>query len=133
MLSASPLDVAVSIYFQRFSRGIRYGFDLGVIDRPLEDADYALRTGSAWRMVWGRGWDADELRTLAAAWGVRTFVLGHAYVEAGAEAPFADLLLLNSDHAGGRIVEVDLAEPCPPAPHLVAGSVALSALGGPDD
>ena len=109
------------------------GFDLGILDRPLEDADYALRTGSAWRMVWGRGWDADELRTLAAAWRVRTFVLGHAYVEAGAEAPFADLLLLNSDHAGGRIVEVDLAEPCPPAPHLVARSVALSALGGPDD
>jgi hypothetical protein len=109
------------------------GFDLGILDRPLEDADYALRTGSAWRMVWGRGWDADELRTLAAAWGVRTFVLGHAYVEQGAEAPFPELLLLNSDHAGGRIVAVNLSEPCPSGPELVARSVALSALGGLDD
>ena len=108
------------------------GFDPGILDRALAGADYALRTGSAWRMTWGRGWDRDELARLGALWGVRTFVLGHAYVEHGAEAPFPNLLLLNSDHGHGRVVAVDLAADAPDADTMVMESVPLSAYGAAD-
>ena len=108
------------------------GFDAGIIDRAIEESDYALRTGSAWRMVWGRGWTPELLAELGTKWGVRLFVLGHAFVEHGAEAPFANLLLLNTDHAQGRVVTVDLSEPAPTADELLMNSVPLSAYGGGD-
>ena len=108
------------------------GFDAGIIDRAIEESDYALRTGSAWRMVWGRGWTPELLAELGTKWGVRLFVLGHAFVEHGAEAPFENLLLLNTDHAQGRVVTVDLSEPAPTADELLMNSVPLSAYGGGD-
>lgn len=108
------------------------GFDLGMPDRRLVDDDYALRTGSAWRMVWGRGWTAEETRSLAAAWGVRTFVVGHSHVEAGADAVARDLLVINSDHEAGRVVPVDLAEECPDALTLVGRCLPLAAFGDVD-
>ena len=106
------------------------GFDSDVVDRPLVDDDYALWKGAAWQMVWGRGWDRAVRSTLAARWGVRTFVLGHAHVETGAEAQAPDLLVLNSDHEAGRVVAVDLAEDCPDAFTLLSRCVPLSAYGG---
>ena len=108
------------------------GFDRGILDRPLEDADYAHATGSAWRMVWGRGWTRGLLAELGAAWGVRTFVLGHAYVENGAEAPFPELLLLNTDHERGRAVSVDLAADAPDADTMVMESLPLASFGPAD-
>jgi hypothetical protein len=105
------------------------GFDRGILDRPLRDDDYAHRTGSAWRMVWGRGWTAEELAELGALWGVQTFVLGHAYVDHGAEAPFPRLLLLNSDHERARVVAVDLSAPVPDADEMVMGSLPLASFG----
>ena len=45
------------------------GFDRGILDRPLAEADYAHSSGSAWRMVWGRGWTRELLADLAASWG----------------------------------------------------------------
>lgn len=78
----------------------------------------------------GQGWDRAVLTELSQAWGVRTFVLGHAYVETGAEAQAADLLVLNSDHDAGRIVAVDLAEECPDAFTLLSRCVPLSAYAG---
>ena len=108
------------------------GFDAGILDRALADGDYALRSGGAWRMTWGRGWDRDELESLGRRWGVRTFVLGHAYVEHGAEAPFPNLLLLNSDHEHGRVVAVDLAADAPDADTMVMESVPLASYGSSD-
>jgi hypothetical protein len=107
-------------------------FDSGVVDRLLVDKDYALRTGDAWRMVWGRGWDQELLATLAARWNVRTFVLGHALVEHGADAPFPNLLLLNTDHEGARVVAVNLSEDAPTANELMLNSVPLSSYGASD-
>ena len=107
-------------------------FDSGVVDRLLVDKDYTLRTGDAWRMVWGRGWDSTLLATLAARWNVRTFVLGHALVEHGADAPFPNLLLLNTDHEGARVVAVNLSEDAPTANELMLHSVPLSSYGATD-
>jgi hypothetical protein len=110
----------------------RAGFEPGILDRPLVDADYALRTGNAWKMVWGRGWTQELLADLGATWGVKLFVLGHALVEHGADAPFDNLLLLNTDHERARVVAVDLTEPAPNAHDLVSASVPLSAYGTVD-
>ena len=104
------------------------GFDASVVDRELSEADYALRSGSAWRMVWGRGWTTGQVAELGALWGVRTFVLGHAFVEHGAEAPMPGLLLLNTDHERARAVAVDLAEPVPPADELAMSSLPLASF-----
>jgi hypothetical protein len=60
---------------------------------------------------------------------VRTFVLGHAYVDHGAEAPFPDLLLLNSDHERARVVAVDLSAPVATADDLVMESLPLASFG----
>ena len=108
------------------------GFDRGILDRPLVDADYAHGSGSAWRMVWGRGWTREQLRELGAAWDVRTFVLGHAFVENGAEAPFPELLLLNTDHERARAAAVDLSADAPDADALVMESMPLASFGALD-
>jgi hypothetical protein len=108
------------------------GFDRGILDRPLDEADYAHGSGSAWRMVWGRNWTRDQLAELGAAWGVRTFALGHAFVEHGAEAPFGNLLLLNTDHDRGRVVAADLSADAADADTMVMESIPLSAYGDPD-
>ena len=108
------------------------GFDRGILDRPLDEADYAHGSGSAWRMVWGRNWTRDQLAELGAAWGVRTFALGHAFVEHGAEAPFGSLLLLNTDHDRGRVVAADLSADAADADTMVMESIPLSAYGDPD-
>ncbi len=108
------------------------GFDLAILDRALQDADYEHRTGSAWRMVWGRNWTRDQLAGIAGAWGTRLFVLGHAHVETGAESPFPNLLVLNTDHERGRVVPVSLSEDLPTADELVLHSVPVASLGAVD-
>ena len=40
------------------------GFDLGILERPLADADYEHRTGSAWRMAWNA---AERLSAITAS------------------------------------------------------------------
>lgn len=105
------------------------GFDLGVLDRPLVDADYERRSGAAWRMVWGRGWQAGQLLELAERWNVRLFVVGHAHVESGIEAPQRDLVVLNSDHERGRVVPMSLVDDAPVADEMIFHAVPIASLG----
>ncbi len=86
-------------------------FDVTVLDRALEEPDYEPRKGSAHLMVWGRGHKPETLETLAAAWGVELFLLGHEKAESGAEYLPRRGVVLNSDHDRGAVLRVDLAEP----------------------
>lgn len=108
------------------------GFDMGILDRPLREEDYEHRTGSAWKMVWGRGWTPDHVNVLAQAWGVRLFVVGHAHIENGVEAPQPNLLVLNTDHERGRVVPVSLAEDAPSSEHLLFHAIPVASLGAID-
>ena len=108
------------------------GFDMGILDRLLVPDDYEHRTGSAWRMVWGRGWTPDLLRTLADAWGVKLFVLGHAHIENGVDAPFQNLLVLNTDHERGRVVPLILDHAPPPVEELALHAMPVASLGAVD-
>lgn len=86
-------------------------FDPAVLDRALTDGDLAHPDGSAWLMTWGREWTDELVERLAAAWDVRVFVLGHRHVESGIECIGTRIIVLNSDHAQGRMLPIDLTQP----------------------
>ena len=56
---------------------------------------------------------------------MRTFVVGHAHAELGAEVRPPSMLVLNTDHAQGRIVAIDLAADAPGAAELQARSESI--------
>ncbi|GIW73655.1 MAG: hypothetical protein KatS3mg103_0177 [Phycisphaerales bacterium] len=90
-------------------------FDPGVLDRPLTEADYQPLTGSAHMMVWGRHYDAESLEDLVERWGVSMFILGHEKVPEGVRFVPPCAVVLNSDHANGVYLPIDLGDPPEPA------------------
>lgn len=86
-------------------------FDPEVLERPLEEEDYTPRRGSAHIMVWGRRHTPELLRDLADRFGVGLFVLGHEKAEQGWLALPPNAVILNSDHARGAALPVDLSSP----------------------
>lgn len=82
-------------------------FDKTVLYRELTDADYAA-DGPACQMVWGRHQNNKLADELAEAWGVEVFLLGHQPAEKGWEAIADNILVLNSEHAKGVCLPVDL-------------------------
>ena len=104
-------------------------FDAGVFGRELVDADFEPRRGAAWQLTWGRGIDARQAESLAAAWGVKLFVAGHKHVPEGVEAVGSRLLLLNSDHERGVVVPFRLDEPVPTAFEASMSAVPIQAIG----
>jgi len=86
-------------------------FDPAVLSRALTEADYEPRRGSAHIMVWGRGYDAELLEDLVERWGVYMFILGHEKVPQGAMFVPPNAVVLNSDHANGAYLVLDLSAP----------------------
>ncbi len=83
-------------------------FDASVLERPLCEADYEPRRGSAHLMVWGRAHSAEHLERLGARWRVDGFVLGHEKAEDGALHVPPHGVVLNSDHPNGVALLLDL-------------------------
>jgi hypothetical protein len=106
-------------------------FDLNIIKRDLRDEDYLSPgeggIGSAYLMTWGRGHSAEQIESLAKAWHVNLFMLGHEHVEAGCEMKGPKLVKINSDHEQGAAVIVDLAHP-PTAEQAMNEAVRLRGL-----
>ncbi len=100
-------------------------FDPSVLSRDLTEDDYQPRTGAAHLMVWGRGYDAELVEDLVERWGVSMFILGHDKIEEGARFVPPNVLVLNSDHAQGVYVPLDLSDP-PRAEHAVRLAVRLT-------
>lgn len=84
-------------------------FDLHVLDRELTNDDYTGPSGSAYMMVWGRQYKPQQVQQLAEHWNVQLFCLGHQYVETGIEFVMPHVVVLNSDHAHGKALPLDLA------------------------
>ncbi len=101
------------------------GFDIDILDRDLENRDYEAFRGSAWMMTWGRGQSDRQMETLAEQWGVTTFCLGHAFVEKGIQVGGPRTILLNSDHANGVVLPIDLDAPAPTVESALFDSIAL--------
>lgn len=99
-------------------------FDPTVLSRPLTPEDYEPRKGAAHLMVWGRGYDAEQLEDLVERWGVNMFVLGHEKAEEGVKFIPPCAIVLNSDHDRGVYLPIDLSDP-PRAPEAVQRVVWL--------
>lgn len=87
-------------------------FDPAVLERAASQEDLEGPHGSAHLMVWGRNLTQKLADDLGAIWGVKQFVLGHQHAEMGWETVGESVLILNSDHAHGVALELDLSEPC---------------------
>lgn len=92
------------------TEALMHHFDVGILDRPLTDEDYAAPRGSAHLMTWGRAYTEAQVEALAEAWNVKLFCLGHMHAEMGIETKGERVLILNSDHDQGRVVPIDLAD-----------------------
>ncbi len=86
-------------------------FDPGVLNRELTDEDYEPRRGAAHIMVWGRGYDAEQIEDLVERWGVSLILVGHEHAENGAKFVPPSVVILNSDHERGVYLPIDLAHP----------------------
>ncbi len=86
-------------------------FDPTVLSRALTPEDYEPRKGAAHLMVWGRGYDAEQLEDLVERWGVNMFILGHEKAEHGVKLIEPCAIILNSDHDKGVYLPVDLSDP----------------------
>ena len=102
-------------------------FDPGILDRPLEDADYLSPNGGAYQMTWGRRYTPTSAAQLAEAWNVKLFCLGHQHVESGIEMRGEQILVLNSDHDAARLLVVDLAD-LPSAELALMSATPLASL-----
>jgi hypothetical protein len=86
-------------------------FDADVLQRSLSDADRAGPFGSAYLLTWGRRYDDDSLASLADAWDVTGFVLGHMHADMGVERRGERVVIINSDHERGVLLHLDLEQP----------------------
>jgi len=86
-------------------------FDTTILKRDLTDDDYAPRMGSAHLMVWGRGYDAEQLEDLVERWGVNMFILGHEKADNGCLVIPPCAVVLASDHERGVYLPLDLEHP----------------------
>jgi len=83
-------------------------FDATILDRELTPDDYQPRVGSAHLMVWGRGYDHDQLEDLTERWGVDLFILGHEHAPEGYATVNPNTIVLNTDHDRGVYASIDL-------------------------
>lgn len=104
-------------------------FDPTVLDRDLTEDDYAPRQGAAHMMVWGRGYDHDQIEDLVERWGVNLFILGHEKAENGVLLIPPAALVINSDHDRGVYLPIDLEHP--PRAEEAAGMVQRLTPGTP--
>jgi len=102
-------------------------FDPSILDRELSESDYRPPDGSAYLMVWGRGWGHRDVDTLAAHWGTKLFCLGHEHVDNGIAIRGPKAIILNSDHEMGTVIPIDLAAP-PSAEEAMFMAVRLGGL-----
>ncbi len=103
-------------------------FDPSVLSRDLKPEDYEPRTGAAHIMVWGRGYDAEQLEDLVERWGVNLFILGHEKAPDGVSLVPPNAIVLNSDHERGMYLPIDLSDPPTPA-QAIARAVPLAQNG----
>lgn len=82
-------------------------FDASVLSRELRPNDYD-RGGPAYAMVWGRGYDDDQLEDLTERWGINLFILGHEHAPGGYALVEPNAIVLNSDHDRGVYLPIDL-------------------------
>ena len=78
----------------------------------------------------GRNQKPEQLAGLAAAWGVKVFIAGHAAVPEGVAAAGEQLLLLNSDHEHGAVLALPLSYAISNAHELALRAIPIGSIEG---
>jgi hypothetical protein len=103
-------------------------FDLRVFERALVDEDFDPPFGAAHLLTWGRAHEPGQLAAFGREWGARVFIVGHEPAPEGVLVRPPNMVVLNTGHAAGRVIDLDLAAPAPEAAELAATAVPVSAL-----
>jgi hypothetical protein len=101
-------------------------FDLRVFERSLVDEDFDPPFGAAHLLTWGRGHEPGQLAAFAREWGARVFIVGHEPAPEGVFVRPPNMVVLNTGHAAGRVIELDLTAPAPDAADLAARAEPVS-------
>lgn len=132
LIAAMPLAVVCTngamVSHSLPSAAAMRSFDTRVLERVLFDEDFDPPYGAAHLLTWGRMHAADQLEQLAREWGVRVFIAGHEPAPDGVLVRPPNMVILNTGHAAGRVIDLDLAAPAPTAAELAAAAVPVSLL-----
>ena len=83
-------------------------FDSAILRRELSEADYA-RTGSIYKLIWGRFQTQEVLTTLSRIWWAELFVCGHQAQDTGYATIGDRMLIIDSSHNHGVFLPVELS------------------------
>jgi len=135
-VAAMPLAVVCSngavISHSLPSAGAMRHFDLRVLERNLIDEDLDPPFGAAHLMTWGRTHERAQLEALAREWGARVFIIGHEPAPDGVLVREPNVVILNTGHAYGCVILLDLDKPAPTAHALEESALPIASfLEGP--
>ena len=135
-VAAMPLAVVCSngavISHSLPSAGAMRHFDLRVLERNLIDEDLDPPFGAAHLMTWGRTHERAQLEALAREWGARVFIIGHEPAPDGVLVREPNVVILNTGHAYGRVILLELDKPAPTAHALEESALPIASfLEGP--
>jgi len=80
------------------------------------------------RLQCSRAGSFGQLAAFGREWGARVFIVGHEPAPEGVLVRPPNMVVLNTGHAAGRVIDLDLAAPAPEAAELAATAVPVSAL-----
>ena len=75
--------------------------------------------------LWGRLQDPTHIQALLKRFDAKLFVVGHCHAEMGIESPVDGLVVINSDHARGVVVRIELSKPLPSPDEIVKSAMPL--------
>lgn len=114
------------------SRASMRHFDVRVLERDLVDEDFDPPFGAAHLMTWGRTHAPEQLEALAREWRARVFIIGHEPAPDGVLLREPNTVILNTGHARGCVIALDLAQPAPAAAELIDRAIPVATfLDGP--
>ena len=82
-------------------------FDVSILRRPLDNSDFQ-RTGSVYKMLWGRSQTAELLASLSKQWWADIYICGHQEQDRGYGVLGKNLLVLDSSHNHGVLLPMVL-------------------------
>jgi hypothetical protein len=82
-------------------------FDPSILERQLTEDDYQ-RTGSVYKLIWGRNQSQAVLDALAKVWWADLYICGHQAQDSGHGVIGRNMFLLDSSHNHGMLLPIIL-------------------------
>jgi hypothetical protein len=103
-------------------------FDVRVLERQLFAEDFDPPDGAAFLLTWGRAHNPEQLKALAHEWRATVFIVGHEPAPDGVLVREPNAVVLNTGHAWGKVIDLDLASPAPSAHELADAAIPVATL-----